>query len=141
MQRGFAWRYSSMPNSTSPLWMAIEPGASEVRLLLAEPSVGPALKACLPLPPASSRCLPQLLEALSAWYELPLHAVLDADASDVRRHPERWALLAGDLPLHQLGVEWVKRPRGRDRRRRFLDSMGSYRSARSLIGFAATGQP
>lgn len=132
-----------MPHLPSPLWMAIEPHLSEVRLLLTEPSSGPALKACLPLPPAHSRSLPLLLEALSAWYQLPLHAVLDADASDVRLNPERWALLAGDLPAHQVGVEWVKRPRRAElrRRTRFLDEMGSFRSARALIGFAATGQP
>lgn len=131
-----------MPTLPSPLWMAIEPRLSQVRLLLTEPSAGTALKACLPLPPASSRCLPLLLEALSAWYEMPLHAVLDADAVDVRQHPERWALLAGDLTPHQIGVEWVKRPRlGERRRERFLDGMGDYRSARSLLGFAATGQP
>ena len=131
-----------MPNLSGPLWMAIEPRSSEVRLLLTEPSAGTALKASLPLPPASSRALPLLLEALSAWYQMPLHAVLDADASDVRHHPERWALLAGDLPAHQIGVEWVKRPRARQRQRqRFLDSMGDFRSARALVGFAATGLP
>jgi len=120
--------------------MVIEPRVSEVRLLLTEPSSGPALKACLPLPAADSGCLPLLLEALSAWYAMPLHAVLDADASDVRRHPERWALLAGDLPAHQIGIEWVKRPRERQRHR-FLESMGDFRSAKTLLGFAATGQP
>jgi len=132
-----------MPPLPSPLWMAIEPCAAQVRLLLSEPSCGPALKACLPLPPADSRSLPLLLEALSAWYQLPLHAVLDADALDVRRHPERWALLAGDLSPHQISVEWVKLPRPADlrRQRRFFDELGEFRSARALIGFAATGQP
>jgi len=132
-----------MPVLSSPLWMTIEPRVSEVRLLLTEPCAGPALKASLPLPQAQSRALPLLLEALSAWYQRPLHAVLDADASDVRHHPERWALLAGDLPAHQIGIEWVKRPRPAELRgrRRYLDSMGEFRSARSLLGFAATGQP
>jgi len=132
-----------MSRMPSPLWMAIEPRASEVRLLLTEPSSGPSLKACLPLPPAHSRALLMLLEALSAWYELPLHAVLDADASDVRLHPERWGLLAGELTAHQIGIEWVRRPRPAElrRRRRFLDQMGEFGNARSLLGFAATGQP
>lgn len=129
-----------MPNLPSPLWMVIEPRAAEVRLLLTEPNSGAALKACLPLPPAHSRALPLLLEAISTWYQMPLHAVLDADASDVRHHPERWALLAGDLPAHQIGIAWVKRPRDRVRHR-FLESMGDFRSAKSLLGFAATGQP
>jgi hypothetical protein len=130
-----------MPKLPSPLWMAIEPRTSEVRLLLTEPSSGPSLKACLPLPAAHSRSLPMLLEALSAWYQMPLHAVLDADASDVREHPERWALLTGDLPAHRIGVEWVRRPRTSALRRRFLESMGDFQSARALVGFAATGQP
>jgi hypothetical protein len=129
---------SSLP---CPLWMVIEPCASEVRLFLSEPSSGAALKACLPLPRAQSRCLVMLLEALSAWYQMPLHAVLDADASDVLEHPERWALLAGDLPAHRVAIEWVKLPRRGEHRRRFLDSMGDFASARSLLGFAATGQP
>jgi hypothetical protein len=34
------------------------------------------------------RALITLLESLSLWYGCPLHAVLDADAEDVRRYPE-----------------------------------------------------
>jgi hypothetical protein len=32
--------------------------------------------------------------------------VLDADAEDVRRHPERWSLLLGDAPERAVRVEW-----------------------------------
>lgn len=73
----------------------------------------------------------------------PLHAVLDADAEDVHQHPERWAHLAGDLPLVDLHVEWVRRP-SRARRKdqgRFLEELGDFRSARHLLGFAVTGLP
>jgi hypothetical protein len=125
-----------------PLWMTIEPRPTEVRMLLTEPSAGPSLKARLP-PPVEARAVPQLLESLALWYSRPLHAVLDADAEDVRMHPERWALLAGDLPILQMSVEWVKRPPGpvRKDRARFLESMGDFRSARHLLGLAATGMP
>ena len=76
----------------TPLWMSIEPRGSEIRLLLSEPAVGTKLKARLPSPPRHPRALPMLLEAVSAWYRLPLHAVLDADASAVRLEPEQWSV-------------------------------------------------
>jgi hypothetical protein len=122
--------------------MSIEPVGPEVRLMLTAPGEGTALKARLPCPPASARAVPSLLEALSCWYALPLHAVLDADALDVRRDPERWALLVGDLRSFEVSVLWAKRfPKTElARRRRFLDPMGSFDDARKLVTFAATGQ-
>lgn len=126
----------------SPLWMSIEPVGPEVRVMLAAPGEGTALKARLPCPPASERAVPMLLEALSCWYALPLHAVLDADASDVRHHPERWALLVGDVRSFEVSVIWATRPQARElvRRRRLLGAMGDFDSARTLLTFAATGQ-
>lgn len=126
----------------SPLWITIEPTPSEVRLVLTEPGLGPRLKARLPLP-AQARAVPALLEALSAWCRRPLHAVLDADAEDIRLHPERWALLAGDLPVVEVSVEWSRRLERARRKEagRYFDELGDFRSARSLLGFAATGQP
>jgi len=126
----------------SPLWMTIEPHPSEVRLVLTVPSLGPSLKAWLPLP-AQPRAVPMLLEALSLWHGRALHAVLDADAEDVQSHPERWALLAGDLPLLEMSVEWARRsrdPRARDQAR-FLETVGDHRSARQLLGLAVMGMP
>ena len=126
-----------------PIWMTIEPGPTEVRLLLTEPGEGPSLEARLPSPPPHSRALVLLLEALSAWYRRPLHAVLDADAEDVRLHPERWVHLVDDLPLTEVAIEWARRPRGavRKRRGRFLDELGPMGSARRLLGLHATGLP
>lgn len=125
-----------------PLWISIEPTGTVIRLLLTEAGTGPTLKAELPFPAAPS-ALPALLTALSAWHARPLHAALDADAVDVRRHPERWALLAGDLSPLELSVHWVHRPSpGQLKHRgRFLAEMGSTRSGRSLVGWAATGLP
>ncbi len=125
-----------------PLWITIEPTPSEVRLLLSEPAAGPAMKARLPLP-VQARAVPLLLESLSAWYNRPLYAVLDADAEDIRLHPERWALLAGDLAVQQLSVEWVRRPGAlqQKQRGRFFQELGEFRSARQLLGFASTGLP
>ena len=126
---------------SSPLWMSIEPGMTEVRLMLSEPTHGTVLKARL-RPPEHMRALPLLLEALSAWHSLPLHAVLDADAADVRRHPERWALLVGELPALDVTVQWVTHPNKAQRRAqsRFLDELGAFDSGRRLINFSATGQ-
>ena len=122
----------------TPLWMSIEPRGSEIRLLLSEPAVGTRLKARLPSPPRHPRAVPMFLEALSAWHRSPLHAVLDADASVVRRDPEQWALLVGDLPGLDVRVEWVGRPKAK--RDRFLESMGDFSGARRLVTFGATGQ-
>lgn len=126
-----------------PLWMTIEPCPSEVRLMLTEPGAGPSLKARLPLPAPHSRALLLLMEAVSLWYRRPLHAVLDADAEDVRRNPERWVHLAGDLPIVEVSIEWARRPREveRKRRGRYLEVMGEVRSARRLLGLCATGMP
>ena len=125
-----------------PLWITIEPTPSEVRLLLSEPETGPAMKARLPLP-TQARAVPLLLESLSMWYNRALHAVLDADAEDIRLHPERWALLAGDLGGPLLSVQWARRPRTaqQKQRGRFLEQLGDFRSARQLLGFASTGLP
>jgi hypothetical protein len=125
-----------------PLWITIEPNPTEVRLVLTEPGVGPALKARLPLP-AQARAVSLLLESLSTWYQQPLHAVLDADAEDIRLHPERWALLAGDLAVQQVSVQWARRPQAarQKERSRFLQELGEFRSARQLLGFATTGLP
>lgn len=125
--------------SSLPLWLSIEPEGSEVRLLLSEPSAGTALKARHPPQPADGRALMMLLEALSLWYGLPLHAVLDADAEDVRRHPDRWSLLLGDAPERSVRVEWVAVPPCR-KHDRFLEGMGDFASGRKLTSFAATGQ-
>lgn len=126
-----------------PIWMTIEPRPTEVRLVVTEPGAGPSLKARLPLPAPRSRALVLLLEALSGWYGRPLHAVLDADAEDVRRHPDRWVHLAGDLPLAEVSVAWVHAPRTDERKRRgrFLDELGDARSARRLLGLHTTGMP
>jgi hypothetical protein len=126
-----------------PIWMTIEPGPTEVRLMLTEPGAGPSLKARLPSPPPHSRALVLLLEAISAWYQRPLHAVLDADAEDVRLHPERWVHLVDDLPLTEIAIEWARRPSGpaRKRRSRFLDELGDMRQARRLLGSHLLGLP
>ena len=99
---------------------------------------GPALKARLPATPAHERAVAMLLEALVAWYGLPLCAVLDADAEDVQRHPDRWALALGDLASPQIAVEWVS-PASVPLADRELDGVADFKRARRLITLAATG--
>jgi hypothetical protein len=65
--------------------------------------------------------------------------VLDADAADVRQYPEKWAVLLGDAPELAVRVEWVSVPAARATRDRFLGKLGDFRSAESLVAFAATG--
>ena len=107
--------------------------------MLTAPSQGTVLKARLPNPPQHPRAVIALLEAISFWYRQPLHAVVDADAEDVRRDPERWALLLGNAPELAVSVEWAAVPRVR-RKDPFLASMGDFAESRRLVSFAATGQ-
>lgn len=125
--------------SNPNLWLTIEPQRDQTRLMLSTTSSGVTLKACLPPLPTDPRALSLLLESLSAWYGGPLCAVLDADVSEVRNHPGRWALLLGDLSPH-IDVEWVAAPVARPRRRRDgVDGVGDFRRARRLLQRAATG--
>ena len=128
-----------MSSPMLPLWAALEPVGPHVRLMLAEPMAGTSLKARLPSTPAHDRAVVSLLESLSLWYGLPLHAVIDADASDVRHHADRWARWLGDPPEPHVQVEWVAVPQPR-KHDRFLESMGDFAAARQLISFTATGQ-
>jgi len=125
--------------SQSPLWMSIEPMIVETRLMLSVPGVGTVLRARLPLLPRQPQALAMLLQALSAWYGEPFCAVVEAEAEDVWRHPERWSRLLGELDGEQIRVEWVW-PSSRSVRDRFLGAVGDFHRARRLITFAATGQ-
>jgi hypothetical protein len=124
----------------SLLWMTIEPRETETRLQLSEGGGGLCLRARLPVYPHHARALARLLEALVDWYGRPLTAVLDADAQDVARHPERWARLLGDLDDESIRVEWVHPVRPAFRRDRFMGGLGDFRRARHLVTRAATGE-
>jgi len=125
--------------STHPLYMSIEPRLGETRLMLLASSSPSALRARLPSAPAHPRALITLLEAISMWLGAPLHAVVDADAEDVRRHPERWSVLLGDAPELAVRVEWVSVP-APPKRDRFVGKLGDFASAARLISFATTGR-
>ena len=123
----------------STLWMAIEPMRDETRLLLTAAHVGSVLRARLPPVPCQPRGLALLLEALAAWYGMPLSAVIDAGAEGALSCPERWARLRGEIDGEQVRVEWVVVPAPVPRDR-FLEGMGDFAPAKRLVTFAATGQ-
>lgn len=125
----------------SLLWMTIEPRETETRLQLSLGGGGLCLRARLPLCPHHPRALAQLLEALVGWYGRSLTAVLDADARDVARHPERWSQLLGDLDAETIRVEWAHPVAPAARRDRGMDGLGDFRRARRLATLAATGAP
>jgi hypothetical protein len=124
----------------SPLWMSIEPRATETRLMLTQPRVGTSLRARLPVVPVQPEALGLLLRGLVAWYGQPFCAVLDAAAEDVQRQPERWAQFLGDIESALVRVEWVAHQVADEPRDRFLGTLGDFSHARRLITFAATGQ-
>lgn len=121
-----------------PLWLSIEPRLEETRLSLHEPGRGSVLRARMPLCPSQPRALTTLLESLVAWYGRALVAVLDADAQDVRQHPERWARLLGELDEAHIAVQWTHRP-APQQRDRFLGRLGDFRASSRLVGLAAGG--
>lgn len=127
--------------SSPPLWMSVEPRSGAMLLMLSVPSEGTTLKARLPPHPGHPRAVAMLLEALSAWYRLPLHVALDATAPDVLEFPDHWSLWLGDLSSLEIHVEWVgRRPTHRQSRDKFLSTMGDFKEARRLITYGATGQ-
>jgi hypothetical protein len=131
----------------SSLWLSIEPTPQCTRLLLSRASSGVALKALLPPMPAQPKALALLLESMVAWYNLPLTAVLDADAQDVHLHPEIWADWLGDLTSPQIFVAWGAPPPpgsnspSQREHNRFFAKMGNYSRAKRLISFASGGLP
>jgi hypothetical protein len=106
----------------SPLWLSLKPQQTELQLSLSRPTSGPLLRARLPLSPAQPQALTLLLEALVAWFGLPLCAVLDADAEDVRRRPEFWARFHAEVDSPHISVEWTSVPL--PNQRRFLSAVG-----------------
>jgi hypothetical protein len=122
------------------LWLSIEPTPSETRLLLSCSNFGVVMKARLPPMPAHPHALAQLLEALAAWFGLPLCAVLDADAQDVQAHPEKWADYLGPLESPNIRISWGM-PMHFAKRDRFFGALGKFTRAKRLINRAATGQP
>ena len=115
-----------------PMWVSIERTAEEIRLSLYIPDKGLKLRARLPAVPVEPRALTMLLEALVAFYGLPLCAVVDADASDVSCQPELWAHLLGELNGQQIQVKWSARPARRPRDR-FLGALGGFRRADRVL--------
>ena len=124
----------------NPLWVALEPDGSQTRVLLSVSGHGVVLKGRLPAWPAQPSAIVLLLEALSQWYGRPLHAVIDADAEDVRKYPERWHRLLGGLDDAVFQVQWVSPTGIGPRRDRFFAPTGDFRGARRVVTVAATGQ-
>jgi hypothetical protein len=124
----------------SPLLVTIEPRSTELQMSLFCPGRGPSLRARLPVTPREPGALLDLLEALSRWHGQPLHAVLDAGATDVQAHPERWAALLGDAHPAHVQVEWVALPSAPRKRSRWF-ALGRSRRAERLASFAGAGAP
>jgi hypothetical protein len=94
----------------------------------------------MPPLPKQTDALGLLLRGLSAWYGRPLCAALDADAEDVRKHPERWHRLLGGLDDAVFQVQWVSATGSGPRRDRFFAPTGDFRDVRRVVTVAATGQ-
>lgn len=125
--------------SLSLLWVTIEPGYDETRLLLTCSLTGAVIRARLPPVPAQPRALAALLEALSAWFGQSLTAVVDASVQDGGIHPNQWARLLDEIDGEQVRVEWVVAPAPAERDRFLEETRGDFSAARRLLTFAATG--
>lgn len=126
--------------SLSLLWMTIEPGYDETRLMMSIAGSGPVLRARLPPVPHQTGSLGALLEALSGWFGQPLTAVVNvAGRESSALHPTRWSQLLGEIDSELVKVEWVVAPTARERDK-FLGAVGGdVQAARRLLTFAATG--
>lgn len=110
----------------SSLWLSLVPHQTELRLSLSTASAGVLLRGKLPLTQAQPQALTLLMEALVGWFGMPLCAVLDAGAEDVRLRPEFWARLQAEADGPHITFEWVTVPLP-NRRDRFLDEVRSTR--------------
>ena len=121
----------------STLWVSIEPGCDETRLMVTSARTGAVLRARLPSMPRQPQALTLLLQGLSAWFGEPLTAVVAADDEGVLSHPERWAQLLGEIDGEQTRIQWVVVPPAE--RDRFLGELGDFTSAKRLLTVASTG--
>lgn len=127
--------------SPPPLCLSLEPQIGYTQMLLTMPTVGTLLKARLSSEPAHPGALTSFLQGLALWSGLPLFVVLDADAEEVLRHPEKWARMMGDAAQSpSITVQWSCPPPARLYRDKFFDRMGDFSSARRMLVHAATGQ-
>jgi hypothetical protein len=127
--------------SPPPLWLSLEPRPEHTQLLLSHSGPGTLLKARLAPMPVHAGGMAMLLEALSSWQGVPLCAVVDADAEEVRRCPERWAQMLGEASQSpRVTVEWAFPKQGTLFRERFFDGLGDFSTSRRLMVKAATGQ-
>lgn len=123
----------------SLLWMTMQPGYDETRLMLTDSQVGAAMRARLPPVPEQTGSLAALLTAISGWYGRSLTVVVDAGDQDGVRHPERWQKLLGEIDGESVKVEWVVVPTAAERDRFLGELDGDWRAARRLLTFGATG--
>lgn len=125
--------------SLPPLWMAIKPRHGFTQLLLSQSGTGTLLKARLSQAPSRPGALPKLLEALADWHGCSLFAVLDADAEDVVRFPEKWARMTGEAAANpNITVEWSSPPPAKLWRDRFFE-VGDFAACRRLLVRGVTG--
>ena len=126
--------------SLPPLWLTLHPRATHTQILLSQAGTGTLLKARLGPEPMHPGALSKFLESLADWHGRELFAVLDADAEEVQRAPERWSRMLGEAAARpSIKVEWSAVPEGRLARQRFFE-FGDFSSAQRLLVHAATGQ-
>jgi hypothetical protein len=126
--------------SSHPLWLTLQAGASFTQILVSQAERGTVLKARLAPEPMHPGALSKLLESLADWHGRELFAVVDADAEELHRAPERWSRMLGEAAERpNIKIEWNAVPEGRLGRQRFFE-FGDFDSARRLLVHGATGQ-
>jgi hypothetical protein len=116
----------------SSIWVGVDPRPPKARVLAVRPSGEAILKARLEAVPKHPRALAVLLESLSLWQGVPIHAALAVGDE------EPWCQAGqfhidfddfGQTPLYS--IELVSRLR-RPSRREALAGLGDFRDLRKL---------
>lgn len=127
--------------SSPPLWLTLQPRSSFTQILLSQAGTGTLLKARLAPEPTHPGALSRFLESLADWHGCELFAVIDAEAEELQRAPERWTRMLGEAAERpSITIEWTAVREGKLARQRFFEGGGDFASAQRLLVHAATGQ-
>lgn len=116
------------------IWLGVSMGPGPARVIATAGPSETILKALLPSPPAHSRALPTLCEAIALWTGEQVHGVLAVGGEGGSFDRTRWLGQDGLISsaLFELVVTDARWPR---RHRDRLAGLGDFRDLRQLVFF------